>query len=349
MSPHQRPPMQRRPRLKHSRSSRRIFAPSLSHPTTPPRGQPPQPPSPPSSPPKPLTPVMLYENERFVYDPALRARWHMPQHLWIRIPAPLLAELRAFQAVGAVLLAATERVDALWAERRVRGFPERDVDVFDRGSRPREGTRSAEDGGDVRAEESQAAHGSEPRKDSAVDASATTLLASPEPTKESAQPQLQVLITAPATPTVRSPTPSLLWLDPAALDISVHDSAAPINTFPDEPEPSRATPRTCHEFCEMAWETYLRALRAELDELRAGPVVQLQHLVGVVECTFRDVLHGEGETQPMLRSAAEEFAAWWAEAKRGVQRWVDVVAGFEEPRREDVEAELELELQRERS
>ncbi|KAK5176191.1 hypothetical protein LTR16_011215, partial [Cryomyces antarcticus] len=130
-----------------------------------------------------------------------------------------------------------ERVDALWAERRVRGFPERDLEVFDRGSRPREGTRSAEDGGDDRGEEREAAHGSEPRKDSAVDASATTLLASPAPAKDDAQPPLQILITAPATPTARSPTPSLLWLNPAALDISVHDSAAPADTFPNAPEP----------------------------------------------------------------------------------------------------------------
>lgn len=262
----------------------------------------------------------------------------MPADLWIRLPASLAAELKAWQAAGASVCTALARIDKLDVESLHRGWPSRHNAHLPR-------TTS-----DCSAIESP-----RPRQADASGPSPFHLPAALPPIQTNFK--TSAASASPDTPPF-TPQDSIIGDDVGLISTSSHDkiSLEHVNTVlatkvrrasesivvTGTPSPTMSpiprrvsndsTDNTDEQFDEAAWDIFLRSYEAELEHLRTETLVRFRHIGKSVDRLWLDLK--SDSMKPMLKSASAEFVTWWQKMNDKAQEYEKEVRMLEVPQLE---------------
>ncbi|KAF2721509.1 hypothetical protein K431DRAFT_196869, partial [Polychaeton citri CBS 116435] len=253
-----------------------------------------------------------YGVENFSYDETHLDEWQMPEGLIEDLPTELKQRIDDWQAAGAAVCTALERIQKLYTESLYRGWPERRLSHLSR----RTSSMSS----------SQASPFLPPSMMGTSDRIAPSPLAlaisqqmrSPPLGMES-PPFTPLDSNCPGTPTNWTDSKSI----PPPPDLTrIKPELSPISCRRDSTLSTTCAPI----FDENAWETYLNTFRAELDDIRVHAIVRLKGYGYTV-----DKLRVESGSDAEFKDAVDRFTEWWLMMKEKVRSYDARVKELEEP------------------
>ncbi|GAB7356890.1 hypothetical protein MBLNU459_g7753t1 [Dothideomycetes sp. NU459] len=273
--------------------------------------------------PKPL-PEMQADGDTFYYNPVYLEEWDMPDHLWLRLPKLLTAEIANWQAAGAAVFTAQSRIEELDSESLHRGWPAKTNTHLSRAMSTTSSVVQSPMSPIDRDVESllplQSKFGDVSLDD---DFRLSSAVESPPFSPQDSVPSDEHV----EGPRSTDNKPDMKHLDERLAMVARRSSEEPASPVPMS-SPSMTplsrfmTPvsrrvssavgtsaSTQSMFDEAAWDVFINSYTAELDHLRGEVLVRFRHLGREVDKVWLGLK--SDSTQPMLPGATAEFVAWW--------------------------------------